>query len=213
MRPSRASLRSRCRTAAEPAPDCSPRSNASLTRQDSLPVVVHEATVLGSMPSTDAAPLFPFFRTRSCSSAMSPQVVDVLHAPALFDYRLHISHASAFAVQLAPSDRGPLHSTHALPRYATCNLPATALACAPWREPRNQIARFDLAGVPIPSISTMLTTRMQLAHSRLSLYTGMTPQPAHHLSGLVREVSASMMRLQPEGETRNPLSSAVGAGR
>ena len=33
MRPSRASLRSRCRAAAEPVPDCSPRSNASLTRQ------------------------------------------------------------------------------------------------------------------------------------------------------------------------------------
>ena len=65
----------RCASAAEPQPslppDCTPRSNASLTRQDSLPVFVHEATVLGSMPSTDAAPLFPFFRTRSCSSATS----------------------------------------------------------------------------------------------------------------------------------------------
>ena len=41
MRPSRESLRFRCWAAAEPAPDCSSRSNASRTHQDSLqPVAV-----------------------------------------------------------------------------------------------------------------------------------------------------------------------------
>ena len=38
-----------CWAAAEPAPDCSPCSNASRSRQDSLAVFIHEATALGSM--------------------------------------------------------------------------------------------------------------------------------------------------------------------
>ena len=96
-------MRSRCRAAAEPAPDCSPCSNASRTRQDSLPVFMHEATVLGSRPNADAAPLFPFVPHQFVQQRHQPQVVNVLHGPALLDDRLTLSHASSLSEQLAPS--------------------------------------------------------------------------------------------------------------
>ena len=42
----------------------------------------------------------------------------------------------------------------------------------------------------MPSISATPTTGVRLAHPRIPLYTGMTPQPARLISGLVRGVSA-----------------------
>ena len=146
----------RCASAAEPQPSLPPTvPPPPLQRLPHPPGQPSRLRARGHRPGVYAqhrrrspVPLLPH---QIVQQRHEPQVVDVLHAPALFDYRLHISHASAFAVQLAPSDRGPLHSTHALPRYATCNLPATALACAPWREPRNRIDRSDLAGCPVPS--------------------------------------------------------------
>ena len=184
----------RCASAAEPQPSLPPTVPPAPTppspTRTAFPSSCTRPPSWGLCPAPTPLPCSPSSAPDRAAAPRACRLVALLHDPALFDYRLHISHASAFAVQLAPSDRGPLHSTHALPRYATCNLPATALACAPWREPRNQIARFDLAGVPIPPISTMPTTRMQLAHSRLSLYTGMTPHPARRISDLVRGDSA-----------------------
>ena len=82
-----------------------------------------------------------------------PQVVNVLHAPAL-------------------------------PWYAACNLPATALAHTPWKEPRTQNCSLRFSRLP-DSFGNQLRPRsmLQLAHQRLSLYTGITPQPARHSSG------------------------------
>ena len=94
-RRTRASLRSRCWAASEPASDCSLRSNASLTPQDSLPVFMHEATVLGSMPNAAAAAM--------------REGAGVIYQAVLFDGR-RLGYEENHSPGLGPASLGTLQS-------------------------------------------------------------------------------------------------------
>ena len=103
-------------------------------------------------------------------------------------------------------------STFVMLQRSPCNLhrPIGGLCTRPTLFPGAQLALLDygpcirpVEGTPEPDCSLRFSGRpdsfgnqlcpppgMQLAHQRLSLYTGMTPQPGRQLSGLVRRVSA-----------------------
>ena len=74
-------------------------------------------------------------------------------------------------------------TTPTLPRYATCLLQPCPLHPARGRNPGTKLLAPMQQAARSLRISATPTTRMQLAHLRLSLYTGSTPQPARHLSG------------------------------